>query len=43
MKIDDEVQKHCSLKLLSSISLIIHQDKTKKITTVKEVRIPGIN
>ena len=26
-----------------SNSLIIHQDKTKEITTVKEVWIPGLN
>ena len=38
MKIHDEVQKRCSLKLLFSNSLIIHQDKTKKITTMKEVQ-----
>ena len=37
MKIHDEVQKR-SLKLLFSNSLIIHQDKTKKITTMKEVQ-----
>ena len=36
-------QLNLSLSIKFSNSLIIHQVKTKKITTVKEVWIPGLN